>query len=591
MQPFDHHKFLGYVAEVTPGFIRVQMPSALHLSSFYHQGEVYNGGNVGSFVVVEGPEYGFLGRLFELTLTQVERQAITEQNLQQSEQTFHPVAKVELLALFSVYAPAKIIKTVSRYPVIGAKVFSCSNEQIGHYIESFGIKTESIKAAPFVPLGKLTSNDQECHVSLDSLFGRHCAVLGTTGGGKSWTVAKLIELYTEQTQNKCILIDATGEYSEVGNHQESIQMGTGEYIFDYKDLTVDEMFYLLHPSAKTQVPKLMEAIRSLKMVEIDANNDLALYYKQDPADATRIIKGNLIKANRAKRTLHEFYYRHVTDIEDRSCRFNFMFLANQITQECIWDSDRGNESNYGGRNDTDVSNCISLISRINNISSTGEYNQIFGFRRDKLPGEPKNLTDAIDSFLQNDKSCLRIDFSKVSFDYQVREILVNAIGKYLLYKARINMFKNAPLVIFIDEAHQFLNKAIADEYFAAKPLDAFEQISKEARKYGLFLCIATQMPRDIPLGTLSQMGTFIVHRLINEQDKKAVESAASAANRNSLAYLPILGEGEALMVGVDFPMPLTLKINEPEHKPNSNTPKFKKKDNDQQQLPDAVVEN
>lgn len=583
MQPFDHHKFLGYVAEVTPGYIRVQMPSALHLTSFYHQGEVYNGGNVGNFVVVEGAEFGFLGRLFELTLTQVERQAITEQNLQQSEQTFHPVAKVELLALFSVYAPEKIVKTVSRYPAIGAKVFSCSNEQIGHYIETFGIKTENIKGAPFVPLGKLTSNGQECHVSLDSIFGRHCAVLGTTGGGKSWTVAKLIELYSEHTKNKCILIDATGEYSEVGEQQESIQMGTGEYIFDYRNLTVDEMFYLLHPSAKTQVPKLMEAIRSLKMVEIDANNDLAPYYKQDPADATKAVKGNLIKANRAKRKLQEFYFKHTTEIEDRSCRFNFIFLASQIAQECIWDSDRANDAIFGGKNETDISNCVSLISRVNNISSTGEYNQIFGFRKDKLQDEPKNLTDAIDSFIQGDKSCLRIDFSKVSFDYQVREILVNAIGKYLLYKARDSKFKDAPLVIFIDEAHQFLNKAIADEYFAAKPLDAFEQISKEARKYGLFLCIATQMPRDIPLGTLSQMGTFIVHRLINEQDKKAVESAASAANKNSLAYLPILGEGEALMVGVDFPMPLTLKINEPAHKPNSNTPKFKKKEEQAQQ--------
>ena len=580
MLPFDYHKFLGYVAEVTPGYIRVQMPSALHLTSFYHQGEVYNGGNVGNFVVVEGTEFGFLGRLFELTLTQVERQAITEQNLQQSEQIFHPVAKVELLALFSVYAPEKIIKTVSRYPSIGAKVFSCSNEQIGHYIETFGIKTENIKGAPFVPLGRLTSNGQVCHVSLDSLFGRHCAVLATTGGGKSWTVAKLIELYTEHTHNKCILIDATGEYSDVGNQQESIQMGTGEYIFDYRNLTVDEMFYLLHPSAKTQVPKLMEAIRSLKMVALDANNELSLYYEQDPTDATKLIKTNLIKAGRAKRTLQGFYYRHITEIEDRSCNFDFNQLARQITQECIWDTDARNPANFGGRADNDVSNCVSLISRVNNISSTGEYNQIFGFNKAKFGGGTKDLSSAIDSYLQGDKSCLRIDFSKVSFDYQVREILVNAIGKYLLYKARDSKFKDAPLVIFIDEAHQFLNKAIADEYFAAKPLDAFEQISKEARKYGLFLCIATQMPRDIPLGTLSQMGTFIVHRLINEQDKKAVDSAASSANKNSLAYLPILGEGEALLVGVDFPMPLTLKINEPEHKPNSNTPKFKKKDNE-----------
>ena len=70
-------------------------------------------------------------------------------------------------------------------------------------------------------------------------------------------------------------------------------------------------------------------------------------------------------------------------------------------------------------------------------------------------------------------------------------------------------------------------------------------------------------PRDIPLGTLSQMGTFLVHRLINEQDKKAVESAASAANRNILSFLPIWGEGEALIVGVDFPIPIIVKINAP----------------------------
>ena len=207
--------------------------------------------------------------------------------------------------------------------------------------------------------------------------------------------------------------------------------------------------------------------------------------------------------------------------------------------------------------------------------STPEYNNIFGFRRDKNKDQ-KDLKEGIQNFLQGENSILRLDFSKVSFDYQVREILVNAIGCYLLDEARAGVFKNSPIIVFVDEAHQFLNKSIADEYFSAKPLDAFEQISKEARKYGLFLCIATQMPRDIPLGTLSQMGTFIVHRLINEQDKKAVESAASTANRNSLSFLPILGEGEALLVGVDFPMPLTLKIDTPNKKPDSQTPKLAK---------------
>ena len=91
---------------------------------------------------------------------------------------------------------------------------------------------------------------------------------------------------------------------------------------------------------------------------------------------------------------------------------------------------------------------------------------------------------------------------------------------------------------------------------------------------GLFLCLATQMPRDIPPGTLSQMGTFIVHRLINPYDKEAIENACSSANKNSLSFLPILGESEAILMGVDFPMPVILKINKPSIEPHSKTPQF-----------------
>lgn len=574
MKPFDHNKFVGYICEVTPQYVRMQIPSARLLHSFYFNGEIYFGGSVGSFVVIEGQEYGFLGRIFEQILPQGERTEITDKNINEKDTMFHPIAKIELLALFDVYKPEVINKTVSRYPSVGAKVYSCSDEQMGMYISKFGIKKDEVDA-PLAPLGKLTSNDSLCNISLNSLFGRHCAVLGTTGGGKSWTIAKLLELISSQTSNKCILIDATGEYSCISESMESIELGTGEFIFDYKNLSIDELYYLLHPSSKTQVPKLMEAIRSLKMVAIDDKLELSPYYKKDTEGQP--VKGNIIKAEREKRGYEEFYYRHIVEIEDKFCNFDFNMLARQITNECIWDTGQNNlVTSWGRKNETDVSNCVSLMSRINNVMSTAEYNQIFGFRKTSL-SDAQDLKTGIKKFLESKKSILRLDFSKVSFDYQVREILVNAIGCYLLNEAREGAYKENPIVVFVDEAHQFLNKSIADEYFSAKPLDAFEQISKEARKYGLFLCIATQMPRDIPLGTLSQMGTFLVHRLINEQDKKAVESAASAANRNILSFLPILGEGEALIVGVDFPMPLIVKINAPTKKPDSRTPKLKKR--------------
>lgn len=570
MKPFDHNKFIGYVCEVTPSYIRLQIPSAKLMSSFYFDGELYYGGAVGSFVTIEGQEFGFLGRIFEISLPQGEKIEITENRINQDDTNFHPIAKVEYLGLFNIYSPQNLVKTISRYPHVGAKVYSCSDEQIKNYIERFGVKDNNDNNEPLAPLGSLTSNDVICHVSLNSLFGRHCAVLGTTGGGKSWTVAKLMELVSNHTNNKCILIDATGEYSELDN-SEIIEIGNGDYIFDYKNLSIDELYFLLKPSSKIQVPKLMDAIRSLKMVKLDNSDELSDYYLKE--DDGKLNKSTLNKISKSKRKFDVFYYKHISEIEDNTCNFDFKYLAKQIANECVWNSTINDSTCWGNRNDTDISNCVSLISRINNVMSTFEYNNIFGFRNDTDTNK-KDIKCGIHDFLNSDKMILNLDFSKVSFDYQVRELLVNAIGRYLLKEARSGTFKHAPVIVFMDESHQFLNKNISDDFFSKKELDAFEQISKESRKYGLFLCIATQMPRDIPVGTLNQFGTFIVHRLINEQDKKTVENASSAANRNSLSFLPILGESEALLLGVDFPMPLMLKISPPQKKPNSETPKL-----------------
>lgn len=571
---FNHNHFLGYVNEVAPQYIRIQFPSSRLLQSFYYEGNSLGGGHVGCFVVIEGEQYGFLARIIEIALPDSERKSITEKSILEDDSIFHPSGKAELLLSFDIYNPEKTEKTVGRYPHIGSKVYACSNEQIKIYISQFGGKHDT---AIYTSLGNLTSNSVACEISLDSLFGRHCAVLGTTGGGKSWTVTRLIEMVSSATSNKCILIDATGEYLDLPKTK-TVELGTGKYVFRYENLSIDDLYYLLRPSSKTQIPKLMEAIRSLKMARLDKDNKLQCYYKQ--IDEKTKVKG-IYKEGKEKRAFQEFYYHNIQKIEDKYCEFDFHLLARQITNECIWDADRGEATKWGAKNDTDVANCVSLISRVNNLMSTAEYNNIFGFRNsNETTDGHKDIRKEIESFLtkkEDEEQILRLDFSKVSFDYQVREILANAIGSYLLDEAREGKYKSNPIIVFVDEAHQFLNKKISDEHFSAKPLDSFEQVSKEARKYGLFLCIATQMPRDVPLGTLSQMGTFIVHRLINEQDKKAVESAASSLNKSMLSFLPTMGVGEALLIGVDFPMPLLLKITPPVKAPQSETPLLNKK--------------
>jgi DNA helicase HerA-like ATPase len=107
-------------------------------------------------------------------------------------------------------------------------------------------------------------------------------------------------------------------------------------------------------------------------------------------------------------------------------------------------------------------------------------------------------------------------------------------------------------------------------------IDAFELIAKEGRKYGLNICLATQRPRDITEGVLSQMGTLIVHRLTNDKDREVVGRACGEIDRAASAFLPNLKPGEAAIIGTDFPIPLTIQIIPPLVRPLSDGPDYQK---------------
>lgn len=140
MKPFNHNYFLGYVNEVTPQYIKIHFPSATLLNKFHHYGTNYAGGGVGNFVVIEGDEHGFLAQITEIKLSDSEKKELTEKAIEHKDSDFHPIGKAELLLSFDVYNPDKTQKTASKYPLIGAKVYSCSNEQIEKYVAEFGRK-------------------------------------------------------------------------------------------------------------------------------------------------------------------------------------------------------------------------------------------------------------------------------------------------------------------------------------------------------------------------------------------------------------------------------------------------------------------
>jgi len=583
--PFEHDYFIGYINNVAPQFVQVHFPSSVLLKSFTYKGEQLNGGLVGNFVIIEGQQYGFLGKILELSLPEKERIELSERSFNNKD--FHPTGKIEILLSFDLFEPQKIDKGLNSLPSIGAKVFVCSSEFIKRYFRGFGVKEEDLANAPIIELGCLTyDKSAKVELSQQAIFGRHCAVVGTTGGGKSYTVSKLIEGLVFNG-GKAILIDATGEYYKHDSESYSVEASilSSKSFFHYSNLTIGDLFVLLRPAGQVQAPKLMEAIKSLKVFKIlneKQDNDFikkvdeetfSIKVSVNKYEDIKVSNGTVLKRGQLMKPFNKVYNKYIHEIEGLDSDFDIKALSVQIVNECIWDVDRNNPGKWGDRNDTHLNNCISLILRINNLINNPQFENIFGFNKLKLADN--ELIGQIETFLQSQESLLRIGFEDVGFDFQAREILANAIGKYLLELARKGKFKKSPLVLFVDEAHQYLNKEVKDEYFELTRLNSFDSIAKECRKYGLFLCLATQMPRDIPTGTLSQIGTFIVHRLINHFDKESIANASSSANKSSLDFLPVLGAGEAILMGVDFPMPVMMKIDKPQIKPDSSTPNFK----------------
>ena len=280
MGPFDSSRFLGYVSAVSPKGIQIHFPSASLLSRFRHEGIQYPGGNVGEFIVLEGENYGFVARILSLELPDSERKVLSEKAVREDNSPFHPIANAELAFSFSMTTPETMERTISRFPEIGAKVYSCPISFLQNILSSSNTApTETMCAS----LGKIVSNGMECSISLDAIFGRHCAVVGTTGSGKSWTVSRLIEALISKTSNKIIILDPTGEYSSLDKNSRVKSYTIGiDCHFPYEKLHISDLFYLLRPTAQSQRPILMEAIRSLKTVRLAEScspNPLSVYIK------------------------------------------------------------------------------------------------------------------------------------------------------------------------------------------------------------------------------------------------------------------------------------------------------------------------
>lgn len=564
--PYDPNRRIGSSINISPTEITANLSDAGSGEAKWHLGDRVAAGEVNEFVFIDCGQTAVLGRLVKVWLDGAERLSVDAVSM--ANGLNNPIGIIQLLTGLDS-ATGKISRGITNHPRLGSQVYSAHPKLIS-FLAAGDAKNNDIK----LDIAELP-NDSTVNITVtpDKLFARHCAVLGATGGGKSYSMSRLLQ-EVQDNGGKALLLDPTGEYADldcetyyVGNHEKATNENS--VTFPHWHFSDSDIYALLKPSGQTQLPKLSSSIISQKLVT---------RYRNKP-EYGLVIKNNILhKANREKVNFDKCL--SFLDLSKKTF-WGFSRLADQISQECIYPTQfeyiKGTRTVvpefWGDPNENEINYCISLISRINSYSQNPHLKWMLD-----PDNELKKIPDLLEELSSQEtlSKVVRLDLSSVSFEANGRELLVNAIGRKLMDLARSkDISHDNPLLVFIDEAHQFLNKSIGDEASTIK-LDSFGNIAKEGRKYGLNVVIATQRPRDIPEDVLSQIGSLIVHRLTNFHDQEVVKRAVGSMDQRSSSFLPTLSQGEALLLGVDFPFPMTVKMKRPNIKPTSKSAEYSK---------------
>lgn len=551
--------FVGVAAAITARSVGVNLSRAGQPSGSHFSGGRYGRGEVGEFVLIEGQQSLLLGRITEVRLPDRDRRSIGAGYAEASD--LDAIGQIQLLGSVAM-DDLTVTAGVEAYPRLGDRVYAAPHQFIA-LLPRLMEKDNNKNSAVLLDLGAVdVAQESTISIRPERLFGRHCAILGATGGGKSWTTARVIEECLRY-KAKLILLDATGEYRGfAGAAVEHCHLGapvvrastSASCALPPTSFLESDFVALFEPAGKVQGPKMRAAIRSLRLAALK------------PALAP---EGFIRKIDQSKKPVNDAEKETgiSSKLDDPRQPFNAACLVSQIEQECVYPDGFGpnrglkDVTKWGGE-DGNFAHCLSLVARINGVLSSPAFKCVFA-------STDPHLTGKIGDFIASDRKLLRICLSGIAYEFNAREIIANVIGRYLLTKARNGTFQSQPVVVVVDEAHNFLGRQIGADDYAAR-LDAFELIAKEGRKHGLNICLATQRPRDITEGVLSQMGTLIVHRLTNDRDREVVERACGEIDRSASAFLPNLKPGEAAIIGVDFPIPLTIQIREPAMKPRSD---------------------
>ena len=461
--------------------------------------------------------------------------------------------KVSIIGTYhSVYGSTHDLfkRGVETFPQIESKCYGISGQNLQNFMNILG---KDIDADKRLKIGSFMM-DTAADAVLDGnkFFQRHAAVLGSTGSGKSWCIANILEKASVLKYTNIIVFDMHGEYKSLSEGSESIAQrfriaGPG-------DLEVTKPDVLFLPYWLLNREELLSMI--LDRSDSNAPNQASRFTRH-----IRDLKEETLKREGKTDTLKTFTV-------DSPIPFLMSELIQKLT---IDDTTKGVGKNGAAVKGEWEGKLTRFISRLETKIGDKTYGFMF------QPTDEAQKYDWLGAILckllgytDGEKGIKIIDFSEVPSD--VLPVVTGTLAR-LLYDVQFWMDpeKRTPFTIICDEAHLYLPvKEDADSVYN------FERIAKEGRKYGVSILPVSQRPADVSKTILSQCNNFIVLRLTNERDKGVIKNLLPDALKSTIEFLPLLDVGEALVVGDAILLPSKIVLDKPSdtHKPISATRNF-----------------
>ncbi|MCL6698897.1 DUF87 domain-containing protein [Sphingomonas sp. NSE70-1] len=415
---------------------------------------------------------------------------------------------------------ASFRRGVTRYPIPGAAILPVTTEDM-----------RAIFAAddsPHVEIGTVyPTDDIRGTLYVDPMLSKHFAILGSTGTGKSTSVALILHRISQLSpEGHIVMIDPHGEYSAAFK-------SCGE-LFNVDNLQLP--YWLLNFEEHCEVLLTTDGAERQRDADILAKCLLAARTKSTQSaqfgkvtvdspipylltDLNQILVAEMGKLDRAGDTTPYQRLKNKLDELRADPRYAFMFSGMLVSDSMA-----------------------SFVAKLFRLPSHGRPISIVD-----VSGVPSEVTSVVVSVL-----------ARMVFDYAIWS----------------RTEAQRPLLLVCEEAHRYVPK---DENSGGQAVrKILERIAKEGRKYGVSLGLITQRPSDLAEGVLSQCGTIISMRLNNDRDQACVRAAMPEGARGFLDAIPALRNRECIVCGEGVAIPIRVRFDdlEPEKRPASSDPSF-----------------